>query len=63
MPPTIFTLLPKFTVPHAAFFCFKRITYKHYSKNQLEFPKIKLEELVPSITIGSPAVAKKYLKY
>jgi hypothetical protein len=47
MPPTIFTLLPKFTVPHAACFIFQRIKICSKIKNQLESSKNKLKELVP----------------
>jgi hypothetical protein len=43
-PPTIFTLLPKFTVPHAACFCFfNRIIYKINKKSKSNFQKTNLK--------------------
>ena len=56
-PPTILTLLPKLTVPHAACFCFfNRIILKNAHKLSNKSNKInKLKELVP---LGVATVVK-----
>ena len=52
-PPTIFTLLSKFTVPHAAWFCFILIElFIKFAHKNNKLNKInKLKELVAAVVV------------